>query len=251
MADDKIQGGMLCIFFTVQKGCESMALDARLQAVAAFVPSGSRAVDIGTDHAYLALSLQQERGAASVIAADKNAGPCEAARHTLREAGLEDVIPVRQGDGLAVLKPGEVDTICIAGMGGQLIKEILAAEPAVLAGTQRLVLQPMNAAENLRRWLYTAGWHIADEALAADDGRLYEIIVPVPGRVAMPEEVLLSIGPVLWEKKPPLLREHIEALLGREKRVADGMGKSERARQSEAYQAARQRVQRLEEKCEW
>jgi len=149
------------------------------------------------------------------------------------------------------LKPGEVDTICIAGMGGQLIREILAAEPAVLAGTQRLVLQPMNAAENLRRWLYTAGWHIADEALAADDGRLYEIIVAVPGRVAMPEEVLLSIGPVLWEKKPPLLREHIEALLGREKRVADGMGKSERARQSEAYQAARQRVQRLEEKCEW
>ena len=79
-----------------------MKLDGRLQAVAAFVPAGSRAADIGTDHAYLAMALLLERGAASVIASDKNAGPCQAARHTLQAAGIADRIAVRQGDGLTV-----------------------------------------------------------------------------------------------------------------------------------------------------
>ena len=53
-----------------------MKLDGRLQAVADFVPAGSRAADIGTDHAYLAMQLMAERGAAAVIASDKNSGPC-------------------------------------------------------------------------------------------------------------------------------------------------------------------------------
>ena len=34
-----------------------MKLDARLAAVAAFVPQGSRVADIGTDHGYLAVAL--------------------------------------------------------------------------------------------------------------------------------------------------------------------------------------------------
>ena len=176
-----------------------MALDARLQAVADFVLPGSRVVDVGTDHAYLALELLRQRGAFQVIAADKNAGPCEAARHTIREAGLEGIIPVRQGDGLAVLVPDEVDTICIAGMGGQLIRDILAAAPEILQGASRLVLQPMNAAAGLRRWLYEQGWQLVDESLAEADGRVYEILAAEPGEaapVASPPEELSVALPV-------------------------------------------------------
>lgn len=228
-----------------------MQLDARLQAVADFVPAGARAADIGTDHAYLAVTLIQENVSARVIASDKNSGPCEAARNTVYEAGLMDKIVVRMGDGLQVLVPGEVDVACIAGMGGLLICEILSASPAIVAGLTRLVLQPMNASEKLRSWLYAHDWHIVDEALACTDGRIYEIITAEPGRKTRPEALLLSIGPILWQKKPELLQHHIESLLFKERRIAAGMEKSNEAKKSRKYKQSIKKIRSLEAKLLW
>ena len=98
-----------------------MRLDGRLAAVAALVPRGARAADVGTDHAYLAIALLNEQDVETVIATDKNEGPCEAARRTISASGFTNRVQVRLGDGLAPLSPGEVDTVCIAGMGGGLI----------------------------------------------------------------------------------------------------------------------------------
>ena len=109
-----------------------MKLDARLQAVLDFVPEGGAVADIGTDHGYLAAALIEEGRAEHVIASDLNLGPCEAARRTVREQNLKEQIEVRQGDGLTVLAPGEVQTACIAGMGGALMADILEAAPLVV-----------------------------------------------------------------------------------------------------------------------
>ena len=122
-----------------------MILDDRLEAVAGFVPAACKVADIGIDHGYLAMELYKRDKRRTVIAADKNAGPCQAASHTLAEVGLTECIQVRQGDGLKALAVGEADTVCIAGMGGKLISDILVAEPEVLAGLSCLVLQPQNA----------------------------------------------------------------------------------------------------------
>lgn len=228
-----------------------MHLDARLQASVEMVLPGSRVADIGTDHAYLAVALLEEERASSVIACDKNAGPCEAAKRTVREHGLAETVSVRQGDGLAPLHPGEVDTVCIAGMGGKLIMRILDEAPHITEGLQRLVLQPMNAVQDLRRWLYEHGWHIVDEALAAVDGQLYEILAAEPGREALPEPVLLMIGPVLWQKRPALLQKHIGRLLLRERRTAAGLAKSVSACSKQAYIEHTAVIEALEEKFIW
>ena len=158
-----------------------MRLDGRLAAVAALVPRGARAADVGTDHAYLAIALLNEQDVETVIATDKNEGPCAAARRTISASGFANRVQVRLGDGLAPLSPGEVDTVCIAGMGGGLIASILAEGAEVLTEVSRLVLQPMNDAAALRQWLYDNGWHIVEESLATADGRLYEIIAAEPG----------------------------------------------------------------------
>lgn len=159
-----------------------MNLGDRLQAVADFVPQGSRVADIGTDHGYLAVELVKSGKAKFVVASDKNTGPYEAAVRTVRENGLADnVISVRLGDGLKRLKPGEVDTVCIAGMGGALMVEILEGSPDVVETLDTLILQPQSAAPELRRWIYRKHWHIEDESLALDDGRIYEIIMAKRG----------------------------------------------------------------------
>ncbi|MCQ2362737.1 MAG: class I SAM-dependent methyltransferase, partial [Acidaminococcaceae bacterium] len=95
-----------------------MQIDARLQAIAKFVPQGARLADIGTDHAYLPAFLLKEKKIAFAIAADVAAAPCKVAKTTLAMQGVSAVAQVRQGDGLKVLRPGECDTIVMAGMGG-------------------------------------------------------------------------------------------------------------------------------------
>ena len=224
-----------------------MRLDNRLAALSALVPYGTRVADVGTDHAYLAIALKKERGAKLVIATDKNEGPCAAAQRTLAEAGLADCIPVRCGDGLSVLVPGEVDTICIAGMGGGLIATILAEGMEVLSHVIRLVLQPMNDAAVLRHWLYENGWHIANESLALADGRLYELIAAEPGMEKMPEPWLLTLGPALWREKPPLLAHHVETQMERLRRILRGMEKSATAKESEAYRTIAVELQNIEQ----
>lgn len=204
-----------------------MILDDRLEAVAGFVPPGCKVADIGTDHGYLALELYRRDKARLVIAADKNAGPCQAARHTLAENGLTGCIQVRQGDGLGALTPGEVDTVCIAGMGGKLISDILAAKPDVLQGLDCLVLQPQNAYSLLRRWLYEHDWHIEDEALAQVEGRVYQIIKARSGRAAMPSELALKLGPVLLANRPALFAQHVENNLASCQKILHGLRKSE------------------------
>ena len=229
-----------------------MQIDDRLQALAELVPEHCRAADIGTDHGYLAISLLREGRASFVVASDKNQGPYEAAKRTVRENAVSDEeISVRLGDGLQVLEPGEVDTACIAGMGGVLMIKILEDAPAVTKELETLVLQPMNGAQELRHWLYGHGWHITDESLAVADGRIYEIIQAKQGRKKMPAALDLLIGPVLWAKKPPLLRHHIEALLFQLRRVLSGMDKSTRAQKSRKYQQVKKQVMELDERLKW
>ena len=219
-----------------------MQLDARLAAIAAFVPHGTVLADIGADHAYLAATLVMDGIAPRAVVGDLSAGACAAARRTVGAQRLTREIDVRQGNGLSVLTPGEAESIVIAGMGGALITEILSAAPAVLACVQTLVLQPMNSAAKLRRWLYENDWNIVDEILARANGRLYEIIRAEHGAAEMPDEVLLFIGAKLFEKRDPLLRAHITAQIEKCTRAAEGMGTSLVARQSTEY---RETVSRL------
>ncbi len=228
-----------------------MKLDARLEAVRAFVPAGGVVADIGTDHGYLAVALVQSGQAERVIASDLNLGPCEAARRTVREERLNGAVEVRQGDGLTVLVPGEVQTACIAGMGGALMVSILAAAPLVVKKLDALVLQPMNGAYELRHYLYKHGWHVADETLVVADDRIYTVLRAEKGRCKMPDALTLEIGPVLWERKPELLRHHIESLLFQARRAAAGMEKSERAKQSAKYKDIQKRIKALEERLIW
>lgn len=224
-----------------------MELDNRLRAVADFVKSGKIAADIGTDHGYLAIALVEEGKCAQVIAVDKNEGPYLAACRTVHSAVMQHAVDVRLGDGLCPISPGEVSVICIAGMGGTLMKDILENSMQVTEQADQLVLQPMNNAGELRRWLYEHDWHISDEALAEADGKLYEIISAEKGREEMPDDIQLEIGPCLTKRRPPLFLRHIEEKLARLKRAIEGMEHSPKAQTDSKYLIYKQNEKELEE----
>ncbi|WP_055107435.1 tRNA (adenine(22)-N(1))-methyltransferase [Paenibacillus ihumii] len=198
-----------------------MKLSSRLQHIADRLLPGCRFADIGSDHALLPVWAVKQGAAASAVAGEVNEGPLEAARRQVAEAGLSRSVSVRKGDGLEVIAPGEVDVITIAGMGGALMTSILEAGKDKLAGVKRLILQPNVGEDFVRRWLLEQDWYVSDEAIVAEDGKIYEIITadavsdaarlneelykerPLQGQeeagcsAALTKELLLMMGPRL------------------------------------------------------
>ncbi|MED4585716.1 tRNA (adenine(22)-N(1))-methyltransferase TrmK [Brevibacillus choshinensis] len=189
-----------------------VTISKRLETIASYCPEGARVADIGSDHALLASYLLLKGIASHVIAGELNEGPYQAALKQIHTLQIRDRASVRKGDGLAVLQPGEVDVVCIAGMGGQLIASILEAGIDKLNGVKRLVLQPNVGEEAVRRWFFDHGWRLIAETILEEDSIIYEILVAERGDVALPyenkertKEELLRVGPFLWEQKQPAL----------------------------------------------
>ncbi|MEF2964710.1 class I SAM-dependent methyltransferase [Paenibacillus sp. M1] len=153
-----------------------MKLSARLQLIADRIPPGCRLADIGSDHALLPVYAVRHGLASFAVAGEVNEGPLEAAKRQVAEAGEGGRVSVRKGDGLAVIEPGEVDCITIAGMGGALIVSILTAGAGKLEGVSRLVLQPNVGEDTVRRWLLENDWYLAEETIVEEDGKIYEIL---------------------------------------------------------------------------
>ena len=200
-----------------------------------FVRAGSRVADIGADHGYLSIELVKSLRAVKVIATEKNLKPFGAAQKNILAAGLENLIEIRLGDGLKVLTAGEVDTICIAGMGGALIEKILDDAPEVVQAAERLILQPMRAAEKIRAWTARSGWKVADEDLAEDGGIIYEIICVEKN----PSEKIFK------RSSSPLEKKFFEQRLKKLQRVLNEMSKSLVARESERFFVTRAEVELL------
>ena len=216
--------------------------DARIDAMINFVREGSRVADVGADHGYFSIELVKSGRATFVTATEKNTQPLEAARKNISAAGLEKNIETRHGDGLKILSAGEVDTICIAGMGGALITKILDESPEVVQSARQLILQPMNASEKVRTWLNENDWAVDDEDLAEVAGIIYEIISAVKISEVVPKKFKRDSSPL----KKKFLSQCAEKL----QRVLDEMKKSSVARTSEKFFVTRDKLAALQKEID-
>ena len=151
-------------------------LDKILSLVETPKDPGKALIDVGTDHAYLPISLALADYPGSLIASDIHSGPLETARRMAQRAGVEDRISFRLSDGLQCCDPSEADTIVIAGMGGDLICTILDHAEWTMDASVHLILQPMTKAEVLRFWLCNNGYEILSEHLIRENKRLFQIL---------------------------------------------------------------------------
>ncbi len=148
-------------------------LDDRLKAVAGLVRNGKRVADIGTDHGYLVAYLVENNICPCGIAADLRKGPLENARQTVIQQELSDKIELILSDGLEKIPETDCDDIVVAGMGGNLIAEILEKAPWVKDERINIVAQPMTHAEVLRQYFIDNGFTINKEVTVTDGKRLY------------------------------------------------------------------------------
>ena len=148
-------------------------LPPRLAAIAALVPDGARLADVGTDHALLPIRLLLDGKIQSAVATDIRSGPLSRAKENAYAAGVQDLSCVLC-DGLTGVSPDSVDTVVIAGMGGDLIARIVLETPWLRTGDKHL--QPMSRPEELRAALPSLGLTIRAERLVRDAGRLYSVL---------------------------------------------------------------------------
>lgn len=156
---------------------QKVELSLRLSKIAEHIPYGSKLADIGTDHALLPVALVQDGHIPYAVAGELNDGPYQSACEQVEKASLQTFIQVRQGNGLEVLDPDEVDTVVIAGMGGNLICTILNEGSVQLRTVNRLILQPNVGERYVRQWLVAHGWHLSKEVMVAEGEFIYEILI--------------------------------------------------------------------------
>ena len=151
-------------------------IDKRLLCCAKLVRTGSVAAVIGSDHAYLPIYLVKMRICPSAIASDINEGPVNRAKLNVAVSGLSKKITVMKADGLDEAAKLSPDDIIIAGMGGELIRDIIDASEYVKNPNVRLILQPMTMPEILREYLAENGFDIVEETVCVAADKCYQII---------------------------------------------------------------------------
>lgn len=234
------------------------SLSPRLAAVLALTPTVAVAADIGTDHGLLPVAWVQSGRAERAIASDLRKGPLAQAARTVAAAGLDGCIELRQGDGLTVLAPGEADLACIAGVGGTVVQQMLAAAQPL--PVRHLLLQPMNGWAGVRQQAARLGLRLRQEVMVAEGERLYLVLAleqggetelqgngaetqaggsmaswsPPPGLSSAGQQAVWEAGPLLYARRDPLLRQWLDGRIAelqrRLGRIAAGRGAAAAAR---------------------
>ena len=147
----------------------------RIAAEAAKVTEGYVA-DVGTDHGFVPIRLVESGKVKHVVAMDVRKGPLAGASEHVREYRMEDQIETRLSDGLEKLKPGEADTVIIAGMGGELMLRILKDGAHMQGSLKHYVLSPQSELSTFRHGLEELGLSIEQEQMLLDEGKYYVVI---------------------------------------------------------------------------
>lgn len=192
-------------------------LDNRLGLCASLVRKQCRVADIGTDHAYLPVWLCKNNIAVSAIAADINPEPLKRGISTIEKYCAADAVMPLLSNGLQQIDPNLVDDIIIAGMGGELIADIISKAPWVKNKKYHLILQPMSKAEFLREYLYNNGFDIKYEEATVAENKLYTVMsVFFTGEVI--ENINLkkyygALNPALKQENKTYIKKTANALL--------------------------------------
>ena len=246
-------------------------LSERLLLSADMVSPGAVVADVGCDHAHTCIWLVQQGIATHCIGMDVRRGPLDKAAANLALYGCTDSVELRLSYGLDELAPGEADTVIIAGMGGELVRDILERDRLTGRAAQTepapiLILQPHSHVWDVREWLVRNGYVITAENMCREDDKFYPVIraqrphdgtcvqdaartdgqtgetddgtqsdMQRPLKAACPpalDRTQIYFGPLLLAQRHPVLKEYLEIEYRKKKYLLEQIDKSNTAEAS-------------------
>ncbi len=177
----------------------------RLSYITSLLDGYDSVCDVGTDHGFVPINAILNYNLKKAYALDVNEGPLDNAKKNILKNSLEDKITTILSDGLKNFTY-DVDVIVIAGMGGALIKDIIASSLSKALKAKALILSPNKEEDIVREFLVNNGFKIQFEHILKDNNHFYEIIKAVPGEMEL-NQVDISFGPILRKEKSDLFIE--------------------------------------------
>lgn len=202
-------------------------MSSRLEMIASFVTQGRGVADIGTDHAILPIILRHRGYKGYIVAGDINEGPLKKAERGLLEAEIDDV-ELKLCNGLESIDGSRIDTIVVAGMGGDTITGILDRGLYDMPewadrSDYKLILHPVTKPEILRYWLVNNGFRISGENYIEDNGILCQIICAEPGESEKYMDSELYVGKLERIVNQPCFEAVVDKRIKRFKAAAKGL----------------------------
>lgn len=224
-------------------------LSSRLKAILDMVPKSVTVADIGCDHGKIAVELIKNGTAEKVISTDISGASLGKARKLVEANGLGERVSLRQGDGLSVLDAGEADTAVIAGMGGELIADIL--QSGADSAPDTLVLSCNTASGLLRKWLCDNDYRIDDEELVFEMRHFYPVMLATKGNAEPLSDMQLEFGPVLLKKKPKALKYFVRKRIDLTKDIRSKLKKANESSQEALIKSIDEKLKKYKEveKC--
>ncbi len=192
----------------------NIIIDSRMKCIADCVRQDAVLADIGTDHGKLPIYLVQIGRAKKAVAADINEMPLQKAQNNIKKYGLNAFIDAYLTDGLVGIEKFNPTDVVIAGMGGELIAQILSNQ-TIEKTNVKYILQPMTKEDELRMWLCGNGYEITDEFLVKEN-KLYQVICATfTGKKNEMSQAEYLIGRINIEKKEKYLDELLSKVISR------------------------------------
>lgn len=225
----------------------AMKLSKRLLAIADLVDPGSYVADIGSDHGHLPIHLVQSGKIEWAQAVDNKMGPYLNLKQNVDAAGLSHHISITLSDGISNLNGG-VDTLILAGMGGQLVIDILSAHPEQLLNIQTIIVDPHRDLMKVRDYVSKLGYVIYDERMVKEDRVYYSIIKFTRGKLERPyNEEELRFGPKIMEYRGDVYHAYLLEQKKKLNAILNGaISKQNRARYLAIYRSVAAQIQRCE-----
>ena len=147
-------------------------INKKLKAIASFINTQDTVVDIGCDHAYLAIYLKENKLCKNVYASDINENALNIAKHNIKEHNLD--IETILSDGFKNIANTNIDTAVISGMGTNSILDIIRYAPQNI---NKYILCSHNNLDILRKKLYEHKLYIEREIAIYEHKKYYVIML--------------------------------------------------------------------------
>lgn len=170
----------------------------RIELLASLAKDSNVLLDLGCDHSYVLIEALKKYNVKKGIASDINEGPLKQAKQNLIDENLDSKVDLILSDGFTNINQ-DFDTVIIAGMGGFLIKEILA-KGLTKINNKKIIIEANNNSEVVREFLTRNSFSIIDEYSIVDQNKYYEIMVFETGCQNL-SKFEINYGPILLSKR--------------------------------------------------
>ena len=191
-----------------------ISIDERLKDIASLIDNCDTIADIGTDHGYLPIYLIQTGVCKKAIASDVAKGPLSKAVENIDKYQLNESIETTLCSGLEKI-PSEVDTVIMAGMGANLIIDLIKEAPYKY---ETYILQANLNVNLLREFLSNNNFKIVDEKVSFVGKKFYEILKVKQGQQTL-DDMQIKYGPINLANKSPMFVKKWENVVNSYKRI--------------------------------